>query len=117
MPDHADSPPHWVVGGSQLIHIKEHWPQPAYDVATEWATGGSDAERLRALAEWYRGWASVASNDADRDARLALAEHIEANARALTERGALILVNGGFDLDQGTYGRPLSPCLGNGREP
>jgi hypothetical protein len=54
----------------------------------EWAIGASEPERLRALGEWYRGWALVASSEADRAARLGLAEHIEAQAYALAERGS-----------------------------
>lgn len=44
-----------------------------------------EIERLKTLAEWYRSWAKVAGNDAARDARLKLAEHIDKKAQALAE--------------------------------
>jgi hypothetical protein len=52
----------------------------------EWPSKSNEAERLRALAEWYRGWALVAGNATVRAARFGLAERIEAQVRALAER-------------------------------
>jgi hypothetical protein len=42
-----------------------------------------EIERLRVLADWYRGWARVSGSEQDRTARLGLADHIEAKARTL----------------------------------
>jgi hypothetical protein len=44
-----------------------------------------EIEQLKLTAEWYRGWAQVECSEADRDARLGLAEHFEQKARALKE--------------------------------
>ena len=43
----------------------------------------SEIERLKILADWYRSWAELAGNGEAREARLKLAEHIEAKASAL----------------------------------
>ena len=64
-----------------MIQIKEHSQCLAYGGPMEWAIEASEAERLRALAEWYRGWALVANDEADRAARLGLAKYIDAQAR------------------------------------
>ena len=42
-----------------------------------------EIERLRVLADWYRGWALVSSSEDERRDRLGLADHIDAKARAL----------------------------------
>jgi hypothetical protein len=42
-----------------------------------------EIERLRVLAQWYRDWAGVAGSGDDRNARLGLAEYIDAKARAM----------------------------------
>lgn len=42
-------------------------------------------ERLKFLAEWYRGWAEVAGNAEERESRLKLAETVELKARALRD--------------------------------
>jgi len=42
-----------------------------------------EIERLRVLADWYRGWANVSGSEKERAARLGIAEHIETQARAL----------------------------------
>jgi hypothetical protein len=42
-----------------------------------------EIERLRILADWYRGWATVSGREDERRNRLGLADHIDAKARAL----------------------------------
>jgi len=42
-----------------------------------------EIERLRILADWYRGWATVSGSEEQRLSRLGLADHIYANVRAL----------------------------------
>jgi hypothetical protein len=49
-----------------------------------------EIERLRVLADWYRGWATVSGSEDERRNRLGLADHIDANARALM-RGLLLV--------------------------
>jgi len=42
-----------------------------------------EIEGLRVLAQWYRDWAGVAGSEYERNARLGLAEDIDAQARAM----------------------------------
>jgi hypothetical protein len=42
-----------------------------------------EIEQLRVLAQWYRAWAGVAGSDDERNARLGLAEDVDATARAM----------------------------------
>jgi hypothetical protein len=42
-----------------------------------------EIERLRVLADWYRNWALASGSEEQRLSRLGLADHIDANARAL----------------------------------
>lgn len=45
-----------------------------------------EIERLRVLADWYRNWALASGSEEQRLSRLGLADHIDANARALMRR-------------------------------
>jgi hypothetical protein len=47
-----------------------------------------DAKELRRLAEWYRAFAELAGNAAERRARLNMAEYLERRARELEKRAA-----------------------------
>ena len=42
-----------------------------------------EIERLRVLADWYRGWALVSGSEQQRTSRLGIADDIDAEARAL----------------------------------
>ena len=45
-----------------------------------------EIERLRVLADWYRNWALASGSEEQRLSRLRLADHIDANARALMRK-------------------------------
>jgi hypothetical protein len=47
----------------------------------------SEARNLMELARWYRAWAGITESDEQKSSRLALANHLEALACKLAERG------------------------------
>jgi hypothetical protein len=47
-----------------------------------------DAKELRRLAEWYRAFAELAGNAAERGARTKMAEYLERRAEELERRAA-----------------------------
>jgi hypothetical protein len=63
-------------------------PEPALalrDRVTPWTTDQAETireiERLRVLADWYRGWALVSGSERERTSRSGLADDLGAQAR------------------------------------
>jgi hypothetical protein len=78
---------HKSASAADLIWINASWPagrnnsvMPEDEHRMETIR---EIERLRVLADWYRGWALTSGSEEQRSSRLGLADHIDAKARAL----------------------------------